>query len=239
MGPWLQKGMRAMSRGFGYVIAKCLSTMLGAAVLAALLSGLVGWVAWEWVVPAHGLSAARAFVRKASVAIGLGFSAVAMVMLVRHLYGRSRRNRSDRGGINASVLDAVVPRMHRSGRQALCCLLAFLLTFSLLGDGVAAYADELRGDTGAPQAESDIQTPGADGSNRACPGRRMSPMRKHPPVRPRKTPPLRQNRIWGVTMFCRCLRGNSRRIPRHRQTREPRGRVCIRKKPPRKSPLSR
>ncbi len=159
-----------MSRGFGYVIAKCLSAMLGAAVLAALLSGLVGWAAWEWVVPAHGLSAARAFVRMASVAIGLGSSTVAMVMLVRHLYGRSRRNRSDRGGINASVLDAVVPRMRRSGRQALCCLLAFLLTFSLLGDGVAAYADELRGDTGAPQAESDIQTPGADGEQSGLPG---------------------------------------------------------------------
>ena len=164
-----------MARGFGYVIAKCLSTMLGAAFLAALLSGLVGWAAWEWVVPAHGLSAARAFVRMASVAIGLGSSVVAMVVLVRYLCGRSRRNRSDRGGINASVLDAVVPRMHRSGRQALCCLLAFLLTFSLLGDGVAAYADELRGDTGAPQTESDIQTPGADGEQPGLPGQADEP----------------------------------------------------------------
>ena len=161
-GPEFEKGMRAMSQGFSRIVAICLRAMFGAAVLAALLAGLVGWAAWEWVVPAYGLSTAQAFVRVASIAIGLGSPVVAIVVLVRRLCGRFRRSRSDQGSANASVLNAVIPRMHQSGRQALCCLLAFLLTFSLLGDGVAAYADELRGDAGTQQAESGIQASGAE-----------------------------------------------------------------------------
>lgn len=179
-GPEFEKGMRAMSQGFSRIVAICLRAMFGAAVLAALLAGLVGWAAWEWVVPAYGLSTAQAFVRVASIAIGLGSPVVAIVVLVRRLCGRFRRNRSDQGSANASVLNAVISRMHQSGRQALCCLLAFLLTFSLLGDGVAAYADELRGDAGTQQAESGIQASGAE-EEPGLPGQADEPEGEAPP----------------------------------------------------------
>ncbi|RFT90818.1 hypothetical protein, partial [Adlercreutzia equolifaciens] len=75
-----------------------------------------------------------------------------------------------------SRLDDATPksgstRYGKMGQKVLCCLMAFLLSFSLLGDGLAAYADELRGGEGASEsrvAEGE-KPPAADGREELSP----------------------------------------------------------------------
>ena len=75
-----------------------------------------------------------------------------------------------------SRLDDATPksgstRYGKMGQKVLGCLMAFLLSLSLLGDGLAAYADELRGGEGASEsrvAEGE-KPPAADGREELSP----------------------------------------------------------------------
>ena len=60
-------------------------------------------------------------------------------------------------------------RYGKTGQKVLCCFMAFLLAFSLLGDGLAAYADELRGGEGASEAQAAEEGEARDVEGREAP----------------------------------------------------------------------
>ena len=146
-----------------------------AGVLVAACVGLVGgMLAWKWLVPSLGLSGAILLVRVVSVTAGILCTAIFVGLAVRKVIKSVSPRQKELPA--ASRLDDATPksgstRYGKMGQKVLCCLMAFLLSFSLLGDGLAAYADELRGGEGASEsrvAEGE-KPPAADGREELSP----------------------------------------------------------------------
>ena len=129
-----------------------------AGVLVAACVGLVGgMLAWKWLVPSLGLSGAILLVRAVSVTAGILCTAIFVGLAVRKVIKSVSPRQKELPAVPR--LDDATPksgsaRYGKTGQKALCCLMAFLLAFSLLGDGIAAYADELRSGEGAPEAQA-------------------------------------------------------------------------------------
>ena len=146
-----------------------------AGVLVAACVGLVGgMLAWKWLVPSLGLSGAILLVRVVSVTAGILCTAIFVGLAVRKVIKSVSPHQKELPAV--SRLDDATPksgstRYGKMGQKVLCCLMAFLLSFSLLGDGLAAYADELRGGEGASEsrvAEGE-KPPAADGREELSP----------------------------------------------------------------------
>ncbi len=132
------------------VLVRVLVFVLAAAAAAAVVGGLFAAVAGPRLVPSLGLAATRSLLRAVILGLGAIGTLAAFALGVRSGLRRLAPSSSSASSAKTpsspgrpsgpGILSSAGKRAH----QGACCLLAFLLAFSLIGDGAAAYADELR-----------------------------------------------------------------------------------------------
>ena len=115
--------------------------------MAAGLGALGALAAMAWLAPSWGANTAKDIACMWSAAAGI-FCTIASVCLAlrkifkdeTHSSQTSRKGLGTRGSCREAMLKHASSAL---AHKAVCCLMAFLLSFSLLGDGLVAYADEL------------------------------------------------------------------------------------------------